>query len=78
MIDVSKIFYPTLTLPDILGSHCVGRVPRLEASGVREPDFLISPQYIGGTKGGNNSIKITTYHFSNNLLESYPNPKSKI
>ncbi len=38
-----------------------------EACGVREPDFLVSPQYIGGIKGGNNSIKITTYHFSNNL-----------
>jgi hypothetical protein len=60
-------FYPTLAFPDILGSHCVGRVPRLEASGVREPGFLVSPQYIGGIKGGNNSIKIATYHFSNNL-----------
>jgi transcriptional regulator with XRE-family HTH domain len=31
--------------------------------------FLVSPQYIGGTKGGNNAIKITVKHFSNNLLE---------
>jgi hypothetical protein len=29
--------YPTLTLPDILG---------------RELEFLVSPQYIGGIKGG--------------------------
>jgi hypothetical protein len=35
----------------------------------REPDFLISPQYIGGIKGGNNSIKITANNFSNNFLD---------
>jgi hypothetical protein len=29
----------------------------------REPDFLVSPQYIGGIKGGNNAIKITANYF---------------
>jgi hypothetical protein len=46
MIDVSNIFYPTLTLPFIRGGN------------------RISPLY----KGGNNVIKITANHFSNNLL----------
>jgi hypothetical protein len=31
------LFYPSLTLPDVLG---------------RELDFLVSPQYIGGIKEG--------------------------
>jgi hypothetical protein len=52
MIDVSNIFLPHPNPPLIKG---------------REPDFLVSPQYIGGIKGGNNLIKIKTYHFSNNL-----------
>ncbi|MBN3943218.1 MAG: hypothetical protein V7L21_05285 [Nostoc sp.] len=43
-------FYPTLTLPDALGSHCVGRampdlfaqrLPLGEACGVREVDFRL-------------------------------------
>jgi hypothetical protein len=37
------------------------------ASGVREPDYLVSPQYIGGIKGGKNVIKITANYFSNIL-----------
>jgi hypothetical protein len=51
MIDVSNIFLPHPNPPLIKGSHCVGRVPRLEASGVREPDFLVSPLYKGGLRG---------------------------
>jgi hypothetical protein len=38
-VDKSR-FYPTLTLPDVLG---------------REQDFPVSPQYIGGIKGGNST-----------------------
>jgi hypothetical protein len=52
MIDVSNIFLPRPSPPLYKG---------------REPDFLVFPQYIGGIKGGNNLIKITTYNFSNIL-----------
>jgi hypothetical protein len=33
----------------------------------RELNCLVSPQSIGGIKGGKNVIKITANHFSNNL-----------
>ncbi len=45
--------------PLIKGSHCVAGVPPVVASGVREQDFLISPQYIGGIKGGNSTCVYT-------------------
>ncbi|WP_407888709.1 hypothetical protein, partial [Scytonema sp. NUACC26] len=54
IIDVSNIFYPTLTLP-------------LQSGGNRI--FFVSPLSRVGTKGGNNVMKITANHFSNNLLE---------
>ncbi|WP_217357022.1 hypothetical protein, partial [Dolichospermum sp. UHCC 0299] len=53
MVDVSNIFYPTLTLPFTRGGNWI---------------FIVSPQSIGGTKGGSNVMKITEYHFSNILL----------
>ncbi|BBD65837.1 hypothetical protein NIES4072_04840 [Nostoc commune NIES-4072] len=53
MIDVSNIFFP---LPNPLQYKA------------REPDFSCFPPLQGGTKGGNNAIKITANHFSNNLL----------
>ncbi len=62
MINVSNIFYPTLTLPDILG---------------REPDFLISPLYKGGLRGVISLINTSPsfYHpfanFAINCLTSF-------
>ena len=53
IIDVSNIF---LTLPN---------PPLIKG---REPDFSCFPPCKGGIKGGNNAIKITANHFSNNLL----------
>jgi len=52
MVDVSNIFYPTLTLPFTRGGNWI---------------FIVSPLYKGGTKGGSNVMKITEYHFSNIL-----------
>jgi hypothetical protein len=48
---------PVLELPHpnpplIKGSHCVAGVPPVVASGVRGQESLVSPQYIGGIKGG--------------------------
>ncbi|MBN3944371.1 hypothetical protein [Nostoc sp. NMS9] len=57
-------FYPSLTLPDALGSHCVGRamsdlfaqrLPLGEACGVRELDSYFPP-FIGGIKGGQKDL----------------------
>jgi len=59
-----QIFLPYPNPPLIKGSHCVGRVPRLEASGVRELDFIVSSLTKGGLRG---VIKITVNHFSNKL-----------
>jgi hypothetical protein len=52
MIDVSNIFYPTLTLPLERGGNYIFLNPPLER----------------GIKGGKNVVKITAYHFSNTLL----------
>ncbi|MEH2194970.1 MAG: hypothetical protein V7K98_20335 [Nostoc sp.] len=56
MIDVSNIFLPHPNPPLIKG---------------REPDFSYFPPLQGGTKGGNNVIKIIAKYFSNILLEEF-------